>query len=582
MLTESQFQLLVAIQKKPSLSQNEYMMCSIESYNETISQLESLGFVQKNILTENGFKELASYKVDNAIIMAAGLSTRLVPLSIERPKALLRVRGEILIERQIEQLKSAGINDITVVVGYLKEQLFYLEDKYGVKIIVNEDYYRYNNTSSLAVAIKELRNTYICSSDNYFVENVFEQYVYKQYYAAEFASGVTNEYCLLSAKNGLIERVSKNGENAWYMTGHAYFTQEFSKKFKAIFKEEYNNIETKESLWEDMYIRHINELDLYIRKYDRGTIYEFDLFEQVCQFDPNYINNIDSKIFHNICIFLKCSAKDVIGIIPIKEGLTNISFKFEVGGKNYVYRHPGHNTGYINRAGEACSMEIAKKLKLDKTFLFMDANNGWKISEYKVNPRSLDYENETEVKEALKLIKTLHEANVQVEYSFDIWEKALGFMEAIAKQDSIAFQDFDELFVKMKEVAVYVQSDGMPHCLCHCDTLAANFMFHDEGMDLIDWEYSGMGDPATDLATFISSCSTYTYDDAVHVLELYYGRTLTANELRHCVGYIAITSFCWFLWAIFQESRGKHVGIYLHLWYKYAKAYGIKAIELYS
>lgn len=148
-------------------------------------------------------KEIKKYKVDNAIILAAGMSSRFLPLSYERPKGLLVVKGERLIERQIRQLKEAGIDDITVVVGYLKEQFFYLEEKFGVNIVVNEDYYRYNNTSSLMCVADKLTNTYICSSDNYFTENVFEKYVEKSYYSTVFADGKTDEYCLSLIMMGL-------------------------------------------------------------------------------------------------------------------------------------------------------------------------------------------------------------------------------------------------------------------------------------------------------------------------------------------------------------------------------------------
>ncbi len=81
-----------------------------------------------------------SYKVDNAIIMAAGTSSRFAPLSYEMPKALIEVKGEILIERQIRQLQQAGIRQIIVVVGYKKEQFEYLNNKFGVVIVENEEY----------------------------------------------------------------------------------------------------------------------------------------------------------------------------------------------------------------------------------------------------------------------------------------------------------------------------------------------------------------------------------------------------------------------------------------------------------
>lgn len=111
--------------------------------------------------------------------MAAGLSQRFAPLSYERPKGLLKVRGEILIERQIRQLLDIGISDITVVVGYKKEHFFYLESEFGVRIVANPEYATRNNNSSLWVVREHLANTYICCADNYFLDNPFEPYVFE-------------------------------------------------------------------------------------------------------------------------------------------------------------------------------------------------------------------------------------------------------------------------------------------------------------------------------------------------------------------------------------------------------------------
>ena len=114
-------------------------------------------------ITADGMEALEPYRVQNAIIMAAGMSSRFAQLSYEKPKGLLKVKGEVLIEREIRQLKEAGIQDITIVVGYMQEKFFYLEDKFGVKIVVNEDYYQYNNTSTLIRVLDRLSNTFICS-----------------------------------------------------------------------------------------------------------------------------------------------------------------------------------------------------------------------------------------------------------------------------------------------------------------------------------------------------------------------------------------------------------------------------------
>lgn len=81
------------------------------------------------------------YTVDNAVIMAAGTSSRFAPLSYERPKALIEVKGEILIERQIRQLHEAGILEIYVVVGYKAEQFNYLKICLALKLFETTNIY---------------------------------------------------------------------------------------------------------------------------------------------------------------------------------------------------------------------------------------------------------------------------------------------------------------------------------------------------------------------------------------------------------------------------------------------------------
>ena len=112
-------------------------------------------------------------QVRNAVILAAGAATRFVPLSLERPKGLYEVNGEKLIERQIRQLREAGITDITLVLDYKKEMFAYLKDRYGVRLIDNPLFHVKNNIESLLCAKDFLGDTYVCSSDDYFVDNPF-------------------------------------------------------------------------------------------------------------------------------------------------------------------------------------------------------------------------------------------------------------------------------------------------------------------------------------------------------------------------------------------------------------------------
>lgn len=593
MLSKDQFLLLnyLAVNGTVHKTQREFaeiLDCSLGKVNKLVQQVFEMGLVASTDdgafkLTQDGLKALEPYKVKNAVIMAAGMSSRFAPLSYERPKGLLKVKGDILIEREIRQLQEAGITDITLVVGYMKEKFFYLQDKFGVKIVVNEDYFRYNNTSSLIRVVDALSNTYICSSDNYFVDNVFEPYVYQSYYAAVYAAGETDEYCLNCDTKGRIKNVTIGGENSWYMLGHVYFDKSFSDMFVSILKREYENQETKEHLWENVYMRYIKQLSLYIRKYDAGKVLEFDSLDELRAFDSEYINNADSSILKNICRILNCEIKDITNIKAIKNGLTNTSFQFTVDGKGYVYRHPGRGTEkYINREGEAFSMQVASELGLDKTFVSMDSKEGWKLSHFVENARNLNYDNPGEVCEALSMMRTLHASGKVSPFDFDIWKKTEDFLDRLEGTGKKDTEDFIPLLETMKKVHELVTTDEYARkCLCHCDCYAPNFLLDEQNrMYLIDWEYSGNDDPASDLGTFIC-CSDYNFDEAVSVIAQYLGREPDGKELGHYFGYVAEASYYWYVWALYQETRGNFMGNWLYMWYKNSKLYSKKAIEQY-
>lgn len=177
MLTQNQFAIINVLYKQPKSTQRDIAQATnlgLATVNSAMKECRDQHLVNQYGLTQEGISSLEPYKVDNAIIMAAGLSSRFAPISYEKPKGLLTVRGEILIERQIRQLQAAGINNITIVVGYKKESFFYLEDKFNVRLVINPHYADRNNNESLYLVRERLGNTYICSSDDYFEESFRE------------------------------------------------------------------------------------------------------------------------------------------------------------------------------------------------------------------------------------------------------------------------------------------------------------------------------------------------------------------------------------------------------------------------
>ncbi|WP_251197739.1 NTP transferase domain-containing protein [Anaerotardibacter muris] len=587
MLTKNEFEVLDSLNARANSSQRDIAQAkemSVGSVNSALKSLVSQGLVEGGTLTPKGFTELNEHKVDNAVILAAGLSRRLAPISYEQPKGLLKVRGEVLIERQIEQLKDAGIEDITIVVGYKQELFFYLEDEYDVDIVINQEYATRNNNSSIMAVKSILGNTYICSSDDYFTENPFRPYVWKAYYAAQFAEGPTEEWCMEVGAGQRITEVHIGGEDAWYMIGQVYFDRAFSQHFIEVLEAEYDLPATADKLWEQLYVDHISEFDMRMKKYPAGSIFEFDFLDEVRAFDPYFLENINSRIFDNIEAVLKCNKNDIHDVYPLSQGLTNLSCHFAIGEDEYVYRHPGVGTEeLIDRHAESIAQRVAAEMGLDNTYIFEDEREGWKISHFIANSRNLDPFDPEELRRAMEMAAQLHAQPVQVERAFDFFEESKRYEQLLGGPSAVenipGYKDRAAKFARLKE---FVEQDNAPVCLTHNDFFYLNFLIdEDDRYYLIDWEYSGMSDYASDFGTFVV-CSQLSEDQALQALEYYYGRKPTDVELRHNLAFVAFAGWCWYVWSLYKESRGENVGEWFYIYYKYAKRYLNKALEMYE
>lgn len=586
MLSKNQFEVLNALRREPSASQRDVAASSglsLGTVNSTLKSLQEEGLVEDGKPTPAGMETLAPYKVDNAVILAAGLSSRFAPISYEKPKGVLRVRGEVLIERQIEQLREAGITDITVVVGYKKEYFFYLRKKYGVTLVNNDEYASRNNNGSLWRVRGCLGNTYVCSSDDYFTQNPFDAYVFKAYYSAQYAEGPTKEWCMETGAGGRITKVTVGGSNSWYMLGHVYFDRAFSERFVKILEEEYDRPETVDMLWEDLYIEHIKELDMVLRPYPAGAINEFDSLDELRAFDPHFLENVDSEIFDNIVAVLGCTKAEIHDVYPLKQGLTNLSCHFATNDGEYVYRHPGIGTELlINRAGEVAAQKAAKQLGIDETFIHEDPERGWKISRFIPNCKNLDPHDPAQVARAMQMARSLHESGVTVETTFDFYQEAKRYESLLLEKGPIDIPGYAEDAADADALEAFVVADAAPMCLSHNDFFMLNFLIDDaDRYYLIDWEYSGMSDYANDFGTFCVCCQL-SPEEIDAALEAYFGRKPTRAERAHNLAHIALAGWCWYLWSLLKEAEGDFVGEWLYIYYNYGREYLTRALELYQ
>ena len=585
-MTRNEFNLLYAVKKHGMQSHRklkDLAEVSTGFISQTLRSFAERGWIDDAGITEKGLEALLPYKVDNAVIMAAGMSTRFVPLSLEKPKGLLVVKNEVLIERQIEQLKAAGIHQIVLILGYKKEAFFYLESKYdGIKIVINPEYNTKNNVHTLYLGQKYIKNSYICSSDDYFEQNPFEEYVYQSYYAAQHVTERTNEWYMIPDAKGNIARVEKSGAEGDIMLGHVYWDRSFSAAMLKLFNDDHDVGSYDSVLWEQVLADNLKILPpMEIKVYPDGTIFEFDSLDELRAFDANYVNHTHSTIMKNIAKVLDCGESEILHFKPIKEGLTNTSFVFEVRGSKYVYRHPGEGTeAIISRPHEKKALELAKSIGVDPTFICMDEEEGWKISHYVEGIRIPSYDSFEDSRRLLAVLRSLHEKKLSVDWTFLPWEEACKIEEILrTEKGGIADQEFDMLKSAVKKCFDRCQGDGVEMRFCHCDTYAPNWMLTEDGQTiLIDWEYAGSADPGCDLGCYIMD-SMWEVEEAERFVKEYCGTEYNEILRFHYLAYTAIVSYYWYVWALYREACGAVMGESLYNWHVMAKRYSRYLVE---
>ncbi len=301
-------------------------------YNNLLNE----GYISNREITEKGYSYMEEHKIKNAVILAAGVSARFVPLCFEKPKGLLSVKGEVLVERQIRQLREVGIEDITIVVGFMKEKFYYLKEKYNVKFIISDEFKVRNNHSSVFAARDILGSTIITSSDLYFNDNIFQSHAFEAYYCSVYKENVTDERGILTDTYDKFIETFYNARDTWVTLGYAYFSENFSEKFIDILSQEYNMPETVSKFWADIQDDHLDELYMYAKRCDGNIIYEFDSLEELREFDEEYLVNSHSCLMSQIVNRINTTERNLTKFAPItKEDLTK-GFTFVFEQKKYI------------------------------------------------------------------------------------------------------------------------------------------------------------------------------------------------------------------------------------------------------
>ena len=293
-LSYNEFETLVVIEReKKKLSQRDLAKLtnlSLGTINNAISELQEKEYIDNNnMITEKGKLALEPYRVKRAIFIAAGFGSRLVPITLNTPKPLVKVHGKRMIETLLDAVVKAEIEEIIIVRGYLGEQFEVLLHKYpNIKFVNNSLYNEANNISSAYIVRDKMENAYVLESDLVLSnENLIRKYEYTSNFLG-IPVDVTDDWCVES-KNGIITKEKIGGTNCHQMIGISFYNSEDGKKLKNDIADVFNSPGGKEKYWEQVQlVERKNNYKIAVRECKREDIIEIDTFNELKKIDKTY------------------------------------------------------------------------------------------------------------------------------------------------------------------------------------------------------------------------------------------------------------------------------------------------------
>lgn len=546
---------------------------SLGVVNRSIKELIKAGYLDQEIqLTQKATAEFKTKAPKRAIILAAGFGMRMAPINTEVSKGLLEVNGEPLIERLIKQLHDVGIREIYVVVGFMKEQYEYLIDEYEVELVINKEYASKNNLHSLKLVADKLENAYIIPCDIWCDCNPFRHHeLYSWYMVSDLVDGESN--VRVNRKMELVSVSDGTGGNS--MVGICYLVDEDAKVVRARIEMLCQNRKYDSSFWEKA-LYNKDRMIVVARVVHLTDVVEINTYEQLRELD-NASNQLKTDTIQVICREFGVKSEEIIHITVLKKGMTNRSFLFSCKDKKYIMRIPGEGTDQlINRREEAEVYQAISKKNICDDIVYINPNNGYKITEYLEGARVCNPLDIDDLKKCMTKLRNFHEMKLSVNHEFNIFGQ-IDFYESLWNGNPSVYKDYQKTKENVLRLRSYIDAHVQEKVLTHIDAVPDNFLFTKnsdgkEDIRLIDWEYAGMQDPHVDIAMFCIY-SLYNKRQVDRLINIYFEGNCP-DEIRlkiYC--YISACGLLWSNWCEYKRNVGVEFGEYSLRQYRYAKEY---------
>ena len=252
-------------------------------------------------------------------------------------------------------------------------------------------------------------------------------------------------------------------------------------------------------------------------------------------------------------------------LVPVEGGITNTSFRFRCREEDCILREPGEDSVFfISRDQEAASYRAILSLEISDEVLALEPKSGRKISRFWEGARIANPRDSEDIRRCMAQLRRLHDSKIVVPHRYELGRLCQLFLSWM--QEPSVYPDHREVQQRCTDMeAILKQYETQVSVLCHCDPVAANFLFFPrngrEELRIIDWEYSGMADPAIDLAMFANDAG-YTPEETDTLIRCYLGEEPAPEFTLRVYGYLALTAMTLSNWEEYLRAQGVDYGDY--------------------